>query len=315
MYNYQAYLKLPKPKPERRANPALQALGYRETDRVVILHADDIGMCHASVAGYLELHAAGIISTATMMVPCPWYPYAVARCRELVEIDMGVHLTVNSEWPGLRWGPISTRSPNSGLLDQAGYFPRTREPVVAQVDLDALRTELAAQVERALADGIDVTHIDEHLGTVAHPRLLPVYVEIARAYRVVPMLVRHSEADYCAMGFTPAQAASAAQLLRDAEASGMPLIDHYGFMPLGEHDARVDAVQRFLDDVPAGLTHLAIHPAADTPELRALARDWRARVADLAAFTSDALRRYLQTAGVHVIGYRALREVMRARLR
>jgi predicted glycoside hydrolase/deacetylase ChbG (UPF0249 family) len=152
-------------------NPLLRALGFAETDRVAIVHADDIGMCQASVAAFAELADAGLVTSGAVMMPCGWAPAAAAWARAHPATDIGVHLTLTSEWDAYRWGPLSTRDPASGLLDADGYFPRTTAAVQA-ADPEAATRELEAQVARALAAGIDVTHVDTHMGAVNHPRLI-----------------------------------------------------------------------------------------------------------------------------------------------
>jgi len=99
-------------------NAALQALGFDARDRVLIIHADDVGMCQVILSGLVNLFDCGLVSSASVMVPCPWFQQAAAICRDHPTIDMGVHLTLNSEWPLYRWGPISTRDPGSGLMDE-----------------------------------------------------------------------------------------------------------------------------------------------------------------------------------------------------
>ena len=108
-------------------NPFLKKLGFAADARVVIIHTDDIGMCQASVGAFRDLIDFGLISSAAVMVPCPWFPEVAALCRSRPGIDMGVHLTLNSEWDSYRWGPISTRDPASGLLDEEGYFYRREQ--------------------------------------------------------------------------------------------------------------------------------------------------------------------------------------------
>src|SRR3954463_10603061 len=103
-------------------NPALKKLGFDEHDRVLIIHTDDIGMCQATLPAYENLLHAGLISSASAMVPCPWFPETARFCRGHPDVDMGVHLTLNSEWDTYRWGPISTRDTASGMLDEQGYF-------------------------------------------------------------------------------------------------------------------------------------------------------------------------------------------------
>src|SRR5512137_730397 len=147
-------------------NPVLRKLGLADDDRAVIIHTDDIGMCQASLAAFADLVDFGLISSGATMVPCPWFPEVAAYCRAHPSVGLGVHLTLTSEWDSYRWGPISTRDPASGMIDDDGYFYRRSEPVQECADPEAVLVELQAQVERALKAGIDVTHVDTHMGTV-----------------------------------------------------------------------------------------------------------------------------------------------------
>src|SRR5689334_9771443 len=108
-------------------NPALRRLGFAASDRVAIIHADDIGMCQASVTAFAELSAFGLVSSGAVMVPCAWFPAAAADSRAKPAADLGVHLTLTCEWDAYRWGPISTRAAESGMIDDEGYFYRSTE--------------------------------------------------------------------------------------------------------------------------------------------------------------------------------------------
>jgi hypothetical protein len=141
-------------------NPFLKKLGYSNNDRVVIIHTDDIGMCHASVQAFKDLWEFGTITSGAVMVPCPWFRAVAQMCRENPEMDMGVHATLNAEWESYRWGPISTTESSSGLIDDAGYFHQWHQAVYDNAKPDAVDAEVNSQVERALAAGIDVTHVD-----------------------------------------------------------------------------------------------------------------------------------------------------------
>jgi predicted glycoside hydrolase/deacetylase ChbG (UPF0249 family) len=110
-------------------NPFLTKLGYSTTDRLVIVHTDDIGMCHASAQAFKDLWNFGTITSGAVMVPCPWFPVVAQMCRENPDVDMGVHATLNAEWKNYRWGPVSTRDPESGLLDADGYFNQWHQAV------------------------------------------------------------------------------------------------------------------------------------------------------------------------------------------
>jgi predicted glycoside hydrolase/deacetylase ChbG (UPF0249 family) len=294
-------------------NPVLRRLGFADDDRVAIIHTDDIGMCQATVSAFADLVDFGLISSGAVMVPCPWFPQVAVYCRQHPQVDMGVHLTLTSEHDSCRWGPISTRDPASGLIDEEGYFYRQSEEVQEHGDATAVQAELQAQVARALDAGIDVTHVDTHMGTVAHPKFIPAYVQLAVQHGLPPMILRLDKAGWRKMDMDSDTAAFAAQLVQQLEAQGLPLLDHLVALPLDQPADRVERAKKTLDSLPPGLTHFIIHPAQDTPELRAITPSWRGRVADYRAFTSEELRDYVRNSGVQVIGYRALRELMRAK--
>lgn len=295
------------------SNPVLRKLGFSDEDRAVIAHMDDVGMCHASLAAYADLVDFGLISAASTMVPCPWFPATAAFCRNHPgKVDMGVHITLTSEWQGYRWGPISTREPSSGLVDEEGCFFASTDAAQAHGKLEAVQLEIKAQVERALAAGIDVTHVDSHMGTVFDPRYLGAYVQTSWQYRIPPFLLRKDQAALREMGIDAETAALFAEQLRMFEAQGLPLIDDLYQMPLDQPNERLEQVIRALETLRPGITYLIIHPAKDTPELRAITPDWPSRVADYEVFTSKALRSFVRKSGIHLIGWRALRELLRA---
>ena len=293
-------------------NPVLRKLGLADDDRAVIIHTDDIGMCQASLAAFADLVDFGLISSGATMVPCPWFPQVATYCRAHPSVDLGVHLTLTCEWDTYRWGPISTRDPASGMIDEEGYFYRQSEPVQEHGDPAAIQIELLAQVERALKAGIDVTHVDTHMGTVMHQKFIPAYLQVAAQYRLPPMLPRLDQAGQHEMGLDAEAAAFAARMMQELEAQGVPMFDHMAMMPLDEPAHRVETAKRLFDALPPGLSYFILHPAMDTPELRAIAPDWPNRVADYEAFTSPELHDYVKGSGIHVIGYRVLRDLMRA---
>jgi len=288
----------------------LRKLGFSDDARVVIVHADDVGMCQATLPAFADLVDFGLISSGATMVVCPWFPSVAAFCRGHPLADLGVHLTLTSEWDGYRWGPLSTRDPASGLLDEEGYFYRRSGQVYEHGDAGAAALEIQAQVARALAAGIDVTHVDTHMGAVAHPRFIPAYVQLTLQYNLPAMMLRLDEAGWRAMGMDGETAAFATRLVQQLEAQGLPLLDRLGGLPLDQPAERVEQAKEAFAALPAGLTHFIIHPAQDSPELRAITPDWQSRVADYRAFTSETLRDYVKNSGVQVIGYRAIRETL-----
>jgi predicted glycoside hydrolase/deacetylase ChbG (UPF0249 family) len=293
-------------------NPVLRKLGFADDDRVVIIHTDDIGMCQATMSAFADLVDFGLISSGAVMVPCPWFPQVAAYCRQVPLVDLGVHLTLTSEWDAYRWGPISTRDPASGLMDEEGYFHQRSAQLQEHGDAAAVQLELQMQVDRAVAAGIDVTHVDTHMGAVAQVEFIPAYVQLAIQHRLPVMILRLDEVGWREIGLDQETAAFATQLVRQLEAQGLPLLDHLVGLPLDRPEDRVALAMEAFDELPPGLTHFIIHPAQDTAELRAIAPDWPSRVADYEAFTSKELRDAVRDSGVQVIGYRTLRELMRS---
>ncbi|MAT43366.1 MAG: hypothetical protein CL609_13590 [Anaerolineaceae bacterium] len=291
-------------------NPALRRLGYSNQDRVVIIHADDIGMCQASVEAYADLFACGGITSGAVMVPCSWFPAAAALQTRFPKADLGVHLTLTSEWRSYRWGAISTRDPKSGLLDDLGYFPATSQQVQTNADPGYVFTEMAAQVNRAIQAGINPTHIDTHMGTVAHPKFMLDYLHLAVQNRIPAMMFRMDEKGWLEAGVDSDTAKQASLLIQSLEAQSVPLLDHLRSMPLKSPNDRFETAKQIFSDLPSGITHFIIHPSKDSPELRAIADDWACRVEDYELFKTKQMQNFLKSEGIQLIGYHALAKIM-----
>lgn len=270
-----------------------ERLGFGADDRVVIINCDDLGMCHAANSGTYESLRSGVATSASLMVPCPW---AREAAGSYLGEDVGVHLTLNSEYDRYRWAPI-TQAPS--LLDGDGGFPRTLQDTWDHADMDEVRRELRAQVERAILWGFDVSHLDSHMGTLQlRPEFFDVYLELAIDFRL-PLRLSGASTEL-PIGFP---------FRRLAAEEGVLFPDHFVHVP-GVGSRR--AIERALFDLRPGVTELYAHPAADSPELRAIAPDWPRRVDDLHLLAHDAgLRAMLDRSGVRQIGYRALRAAMR----
>ena len=271
-----------------------ERLGYSPDDRVMILNCDDLGSSHAANVGCYEALRDGLATSATLMVPCPWAREAASRYRGE---DVGVHLTLNAEWDLYRWGPI-TQAPS--LLDGDGGFPRTVEDVWDHADLDEVRRECRAQIERAILWGFDVSHLDSHMGSLQlRPEFFDVYLELAVDFGL-PLRLSGASSER-SIGFP---------FRRLAAEEGVVFPDHL----LTYRGVGVRTVlERALVDLRPGVTEVYIHPAVDTAELRCSHPDWPNRVDDHDLVTSDStLRAMLERGNVRLIGYRALRDLQRA---
>ena len=268
-------------------------------------------MCHAANEAFIENVAFGLTTCGAVMVPCPWFMELAAYCRAHPQADVGVHLTLTAEWKQYRWGPISTRERASGLLDAEGYLPRSNRELHAQMDAAAAIREMRAQVERALDAGIDVTHIDTHMGSVLHPQLVAAYIQLGLDFRVPVMLPRLDEAELRARGATPEMVAAVRGLLADAQAAGLPILDRMGAVNLQPGEDAAAQYQRAFEALPPGIVHFLYHPAKPGGEIQAITDHWTRQVGDYRTFQSEAMRAFFKRSGIKLIGYRALREAMR----
>lgn len=292
----------------------LERLGFSPTDRVVIAHADDLGMCHAANTAFADIVAAGVVGCGSVMVPCPWFRHLADFARSHPQADVGVHLTLTSEWEPYRWGPVSTRDAASGLLDKQGYLWPDIGPLHAHMDAEAAIVEMKAQVQQALEAGIDVTHIDTHMGAIAHPALIGAYVDLGREYRLPVMLPRVDAAALREVGLSPAEAeVAAAGMSALADAGDLLPVDHLLMPHMSPGEDIPAQYRRVLEGLQPGLTHLIYHPSVATDESRAILGEarLRQRSGDWRTFSDPDLAEYLADAGVVSIGYRELREVMR----
>lgn len=294
-------------------NPAVEKLGYAADARLVIFHADDVGMCHGSNRAFLELFDAGIVRCGSVMVCCPWAPEILDIAARRPELDLGVHLTLTSEWSGYRWGPVTTRDPASGLVDHLGCFWPNLESFPQHLDVAAARAELRAQVAMTLAAGVDFTHVDAHMAAALLPPFLSTYVELAVAHRAVPLILRSLDAGVRSRALTPASDDQWASFVASLEERGLPLIDHFritpGYGPDAELADRPALYERILRELPPGITYFSLHPNAPG-DIETIAPDHAPRrIFEYEYFQSDRLRRFLAEENIIPIGYRALRNI------
>jgi predicted glycoside hydrolase/deacetylase ChbG (UPF0249 family) len=288
-----------------------QRLGFAADARVAVVHCDDIGMCHAANEGAFEALLRGPASCGSVMVPCPWFPESARLAREHPELDLGVHLTLNAEWAHYRWGPVAGASAVPSLLDAEGCLPRTTAETLARATPEDVETELRAQIERALAAGIDVTHLDAHMGTALLPPFGRIYAKLARDYRLPVFAVRPDAEALAAVGAAGAGAFFAA--LADAlEADGIPLLD--GFDANSLHFAPGEGAAhnaRRLRGLRSGVSYLICHPARGGEELAAISPDAHARDFERGYYGGEAGRRALAAEGIETLGMRRLRDLIR----
>jgi predicted glycoside hydrolase/deacetylase ChbG (UPF0249 family) len=288
-------------------NPDLQQLGFHADDRAVVVHADDIGMCHATLPAIDELMAFGLVTSASAMVPCPWFLEAASWHRRNPQFDLGIHLTLTSEWQHYRWGPLSCRDEGSGLLDDQGYFHGTTADVRRQAKSEAVRIEMRRQIDLGVRSGINPSHVDNHMMVAMCDEFLEIYLQAGRERGIPSFMTRD-------LGNSPEAREWFRRRGAEWENRGQPVFDHCRVVTRrGDALDHLDFVADVFDRLPAGLSCVLLHPAIDTLEIRSVTSDWRGRVADFEVFRQPSLRDHIRDLGIDLISYRPICDAMRRR--
>ena len=286
------------------ARSLVERLGFPAGTRAVIINGDDTGMCHAANTATFDSLLNGSLTTATVMVPCPWLPEVAAFARQNPKVDLGVHLTHTSEWVRYKWGPVAPRSAVPGLLDKHGYLWESVEEVYAHSTPAEAGLEARAQVKRAIEMGLDVTHVDSHMGTMQYdPKYHREYLKVAREFDL-PLRMATQEL-YVKLG--------APSMREDAAKLGLVFPDRliHEEAPAAS-ETRKAFWMRMLTELGPGVTELYIHASSATEESQATSNTWRERAEDYRIFTSDPdVRRLFDEKHIVRIGYRALRDLQR----
>jgi predicted glycoside hydrolase/deacetylase ChbG (UPF0249 family) len=270
-----------------------ERLGHAPDAHLLIVNCDDIGSSHAANLASERAMREGFATSATLMVPCPWAREAAERFHDL---DIGIHLTLTAEYPAYRWRAL-TGAPS--LRDSQGYMPRSAEELWAQADPVEVEAECRAQIDQAYAWGLDITHLDNHMGTLqVNERLFPIYVKLAREYKL-PLRMAGASAD-ARLGFH-----GRAQ----CDAAGILYPDHFSFQWGTETRTVLD---RYLAVPRPGITEIILHPVEDGEELQAYDKKeaW-IRVHDGLLGRDQEVKARIDGAGVKRVSFRGLREAMR----
>ncbi len=270
------------------------------TDRTLILHHDDLGASRSANRAFVELCDMGVVTSGSVMVPCPWFADLAHIARDRPDLDIGVHLTLTSEFPRYRWRPMTGAR---GLADASGHFPATAEEA-ATCDPALVRAELIAQIDAAYEAGIDVTHLDTHMLVLAFPSLLPVYLEMGERYDLPIVLTRD------ATRFLP-PGSDLGQAFRTLDQRGLPPIGQFLHTPFGNLTPTPDTYAAILDQAQPGLTFCAFHFTAPG-DADWISDDAPTRIADYTVFASGWAADFIAQRDFRLSGMQGLRDRMRA---
>jgi hypothetical protein len=287
------------------------ALGYSADARVLIPHIDDVGVCHGANRAFAELAGQGFVTTASVMVPCPWFPETVDLVREQPELDLGVHLTLTSEARACRWRPISTTSPKSGLLDHDGFMWPDVPSVRRHADRRAVETEMRAQIEAALAARLDVTHLDTHMGAAAAPEFVESYLELGREYRLPVLLPERIESYVSVLDMGPVDTELYPRLLAETSAAAMPVIDVFAMGLAMRHLGCEEAFRQMVEHAAPGVTYVSLHCSTPGDVERLHPQDAEWRIAEYRLFDQPDFLEWVAQQDAVLIGFRPIRELYR----
>lgn len=236
-----------------------ERLGYPKNSKLLILHADDLGAAHSENAASIASLEKGPLNSASIMVPCSWFPEIAAYARKNKQMDFGIHTTLTSEWKNYKWGPVTTKDSVSSLVNKHGYFYTSTDSVQQFADPREAALELRNQVKKAYQFGIDVTHLDTHMGTAAStPELVAAYMSIGKEFEL-PVLLDRSVLNM--------KNDEINRLLDDKTI----LVD--GILSMQPENYAMGATKvytQLLNSLEAGLNFLLLHPAYDTAEMQAI---------------------------------------------
>jgi predicted glycoside hydrolase/deacetylase ChbG (UPF0249 family) len=287
-----------------QAKTLAQRLGYPPGAKLLIVHADDLGMAHSVDAASVKAFESGLVTSGSIMVPCPWFPEIAVYARSHPDADLGLHLTLTSEWNLYRWGPVLSKERAASLFDQGGYLYPTEDVAAAHINPQEAEAEIRAQIERARAYGIQPTHLDSHMGTLYQNKAL--FEALLRVARDNGLPVRMSKETLAGTPFL-------ASILRPDDV----LIDR--IITIGPNvpperwaEFYTDAIKR----LQPGVTEVVIHLAFDDEEMRAITTNhpgwgaaWRQR--DFDFFTGETFRRSLRENNVKLVTWREIGRLIR----
>ena len=271
-----------------------ERLGHPADARLLIINADDFGVCHAVNAATVQAMQAGVVSSATLMAPCPWAPHAMQLLREHPDLPFGVHLTLICERLTYRWGPLASKDKVPSLLDEAGYFytDDRKQELLARATLDQVELEFRAQIAAVLAAQLTPTHLDWHcLADGGRADIFDLTLALAQEYGLALRTHSRDSAD-------------------KARRAGLPANDHdvLDSYALGT-EGKAARYAQLLRELPSGLSEWAVHPSLGDAEAKAIEPgSWHVRKADFDFLVSRAARDILDEEGIVLTDYRALQQ-------
>ena len=284
-----------------KASDVAQRLGYAPDDRLLIIHCDDVGMSYEANAAVKELLTSGIPTSCSVMMPCPWAYEFMRWYQNHPDLDVGIHITLTSEWASYRWRPLTA---SRGLLDKAGFMYRNSEAVATHASVLEIRQETIAQIQQALDWGVKPTHIDTHMGTsLASLEFAKAYIGTAKEFGLPPMILDPGPQVMAALedqGYDP----RLAELMQRESTPKLTAL--FGAAGKDTYNDTKQAIYQQLENLPSGISYLIIHPAQESDTMRAITDSWQQRYWEYRIFMEDETREKINGLGIKLVTWREL---------
>ena len=275
-----------------------ERLGYAKDAKLLIIHADDLGVAHSENAASIAAFEQGMVNSGSIMVPCPWFPEMANYSKNNPTADLGLHLTLTAEWDTYKWGPVAPITEVPGLVNEQGFLYDNCRDVVLNASEVEVEKEIRAQIERALAFGVNVSHVDSHMGCLFNPKFFGIYAKVAREYKL-PFLLTISGLQ---------QFPGTAEKLLPSD---VLIEDVFMIYPPQAKEGMDKFYENTLRNIPEGVSEILIHVAYDDAEMQAVTIDhpdygaaWRQQ--DYNFFTSEKCRKILAEEGIQLITWREI---------
>jgi len=285
-----------------------ERLGYGAKARVIMFHCDDAGMSHASNLGAIESVEKGVVTSVSIMMPCPWVPEIVHYMKEHPQVDAGLHLTLNSEWNLYRWGPVAGKPAVPGLCDPDGYLWHPTQETAKHATPDEVEREIRAQIEKAEAMGFHPTHIDTHMGALAAtPEFFDRYVKVG-IEKQIPVLAIGGHRSFARVE-NPASMQKIEERIKKIWDAGLPVIDdlHTASYEWKEGPKSARFIE-MLKKLKPGITMVIVHCSRPTDEFPLITSSSDLRLEDLKAMIDPELRKTLDEEHITLTSWRELKQ-------